>query len=257
MVITYRKHFLQIPDIIEKDHNAVVQPFFIKSHFEFDHFCNSRFNSATKNILVRLQNTFASAVNKNSLLPKYIAVVLDEDIIDYLGYQDTGMSQIIGGMLHWILKQFKEIIQKRKDQLPVKSKRDTEPCVYWCLAPLHVNFSDKKNEARKKWNFCLESLLKGHSDMRVIKLKEVWNFNDKSLIAMNRFTDTGFYTYWRAVDPALKFNILRHELFLTKTKLWKDEEKRRDIIPTTEAVKPVAFWVNKPLLDTRNVECSF
>ena len=112
--------------------------------------------------------------------------------------------------------------------------------MYWCLAPMHVNFSDKKNEARKKWNFCLKSLLKGRSDMRVIKLKEVWNFNDKSLIAMNRVTDTGFYTYWRAADTALKFNISRHELFLAETKLQKDEEKRQmwDIVPVAEAAKP-------------------
>ena len=169
-------------------------------------------------MLVRLQNTFALAVNSNISLPKYMLVILDEDLIEFLGYREAGMSQMLGRWIHWLIKELEEVISLRKKQLPVRAQKDAEPCTYWSLAPLHCNFTDKTNETRRKLNFCLESLLKGKPRMRLIKIKEIWDFNDKSLVKNNCIMESGFYTYWRAVDAAFKFNACRHEIYLAKMK---------------------------------------
>ena len=161
------------------------------------------------------------------MLPKYILVVLDDDLIEFLKFEGVGMSQMLGHWLTWLMKEFKSLIDKRKGLLPAKAKRHAEPCIYWFLAPLHWGFTNTKNESRKKLNFCMESILKGRSDMRVIRFKDkdIWDYNDKSLVTMNRLTDVGLYTYWQAVDAAFKFNALHHELFLAKSKCSVKQEK--------------------------------
>ena len=141
-------------------------------------------------------------------------VILDEDLLEYLDYHDEGMAQMFGNWFNWLVQELKTIINAHRAQLPVKAHKINEPCVYWSLLPLHSNFSETKNNNRRKLNFCMESTLKGRSDMHVIKIKDIWNSHDKSLVKNDNFTETGFYTYWRAIDAALKFNVLCHEMFL-------------------------------------------
>ena len=86
-----------------------------------------------------------------------------------------------------------------------------------------MNFSEKANDCRKKFNFCLESILKGHSDMHVIKFKNKWDFYDKALVCMDKFTECGLYSYWEAVDSAFSFNVKCHESFLAKSKFSKNQ----------------------------------
>ena len=211
---SYRKFFLQRPEVIERE--VFDQDFFIKNNYDFYNYCNSKYSSATKNILTRLQNTFASAINKNISLPKYMIVILDNDLIDFLDFYDPGQAEILGHWLQWLLTEMKNLIAARLKQLPEKAKRNHEPCVYWTLVPMHINFSQKENDARKRFNLCLASLLKGCSDMRAITLKEKWNFYEALLVKMNKITDQGLYVYWEAIDAAFKFNVHRHELYLAK-----------------------------------------
>ena len=212
------KIFLSRPQVVEEERNKKDGfQFFIKQNFEHQMFCNSKYNSSNKNLLLRLQNTFASAINKNISLPRYMLLVTDSEMIDFLQYSDVGMSQILGEWITWLVNEFKKLINARKDQLPTRAERDREPCLYWCLAPLHCNFGD--NDARKKFNFCVESILKDQPDFRVIKIKEKWSYSDVMLVnSLGQFTEAGLYAYWEAVDCAFQFNVTRHELYLAKSK---------------------------------------
>ena len=165
----------------------------------------------------------ASAINKNTSLPKYVLIVFDDDLLDYLNYKEQGMSALLSQWLSWLVREFKSLLNSRLKQLSDRAKKPTEPCVYWTLLPLHIGFPDKINEARRKYNFCLETILKGRSDMRVVKLKN-WEFGDKILVQQGKITETGLYHYWQAVDAALKFNVHRHELYLAKTKVMANKE---------------------------------
>ena len=213
---TFWKYFLSRPDVIEGE--VFHEKSFIKEEFEFFPHCNSRYNSSIQNILIRLQNTFASAINKNISLPNYMLIVMDYDLIEAMDFQDPGMSGLMGEWLSWLTKALTLLIDACKHQLPVKAKKLDQPCVYWVLAPLHSGFSQKVNDCRKKINFCLESMLKGRSDMCVIKFKDKWDFYDRTLVNMDKITECGLYSYWEAVDAAFHFNVKCHELFLAKSK---------------------------------------
>ena len=89
-VKSYRKHFLLRDDNMDG---------FIKSMFEHKIWCNSKFNCKTDNMILGIYNTVASALNNNDFLPKYILIVLDDDLITYLRFQGPGFTQIMGSWM--------------------------------------------------------------------------------------------------------------------------------------------------------------
>ena len=208
--------------------------FFLTEHYEVKVFCNSKFSSATTNLLVCLQNTFVAAINKNKLLPKYIILVLDDDLIKYLNFSGPSVSQLLGNWLEWLTKQFTQAVYNRKKVLPTKAKNSTSPCIYWCLAPGHSCFSLSNNELCKKHNLCLETLLRGRSDMWVIKMKDHWNFQDSTLVKSDSISESGLYAYWGGVDAAFKLNALRHEMFLAKSKCAKTNGGNEELVVLKE-----------------------
>ena len=88
--------------------------FFIKHNYEFDAHCNSRWASANENMLSQIRNTFATAVGlqKTGLLPKYVLVVLDDNLISYLNFKREGMATLLGTWVEWLVKEMKDIVQQ-------------------------------------------------------------------------------------------------------------------------------------------------
>ena len=114
---SYRAHF----KLNAKQH-------FIMQNFEFTAFVNSKFSSSNGNMLARLQNTFASALNqsKKSMLPKYVVIVLDNDLITYLNFNKEGAATLmVLGLNGWLsnlksclLQGFLNYLQKPRNLSP-------------------------------------------------------------------------------------------------------------------------------------------
>ena len=68
----YRSHFK----------NACFESF-VKDSFDIVGYCNSKFNSPEKNMLIRLKITLAKAIEKRIKLPCFLVVVLDNDLISF------------------------------------------------------------------------------------------------------------------------------------------------------------------------------
>ena len=124
-----------------------------------------------------------------------------------------GLQKLFGNWIKWLAEEIRTAIKDINDILPRKAQQ--EVCTYWCVAPLHDGFSKDCNEVRKKFNFSLESFMKGLTDMRVIKLKD-WEPADPRLVEKDRFTEFGMNRYWEVIDSAFRFNITRHELYLAR-----------------------------------------
>ena len=52
--------------------------------------------------------------------------------------------------------------------------------------------------------------------MIVIKIKDIWNSKDSTLVINDRVTETGVTNLWRAVDVTFKYNVVWHEVYLAK-----------------------------------------
>ena len=60
--------------------------YFMKEQFQVTSFCSSRYSDKNQNVLSRIINTVAGALNKEKLLPIFILIFLDDELIKYLNY---------------------------------------------------------------------------------------------------------------------------------------------------------------------------
>ena len=204
MAESYRLHFKKVK----------YQDFFIKNNYDYSVVCNSKKNSQDTNILSRIRNTMVTFLNKKDKLPKYLLIVLDDDLIQALDYQGFGVSTMYGEWLEWLVAEISKVVAKRKEQLPWKAVKDDYPMIYLCTAPIHRNQPEKERDSRMKWNLVLTSLLKLYENMRPIKLKELKQDDDKLVDQNGHWTFEGLEYYWKAVDSSLRFNVTKRDMFL-------------------------------------------
>ena len=110
----------------------------------------------------------ATAINEKGKLPKFIVCILDVDLIEYINFESYGISILLGEGIEWLVKEFKDMIETCKSQLPSKAVKPDYPQVYWMAAPLHMNFDETSSNARKKLNMCLHSIMKQEPNMQVM-----------------------------------------------------------------------------------------
>ena len=188
--------------------------FYVKENFEVFPFCQSKYEHADSNILNRLRNSFIEAINAQGRLPRFVVIILDDDILEFINYEDQGVSTLMGNCVEWLVNQFNDLIKLAKESTPSKAVKDGFPQLYWVAPPHHRNFTN--NSTRTKFINVMESTFKLHKDSRIIKMKEVWDYNNTELINSNgQFTNNGWDTYWISVDAAIKFNIAKRDLYLT------------------------------------------
>ena len=181
---SYRTHFKKQDGPHGKKH-------YIKDNYDFTPFCNSRFASSNTNMLSRLQNSLATGLNKmkEELMPSYVLVVPDDDLITFLDFKKDGAATLLGSWIEWLSNQFRSTLE---EQLPHKCRYNT--FIYWVAAPVHSNFSHELNNLRTKFNLALDSVIRTKQNMRVIRLKE----------------------YWNAIDASFYFNVMKQKIFVAK-----------------------------------------
>ena len=218
---SYRKHFkkMRFLDSIRTEQIETRQnQYFIKENFEFAAHCNSKFSSSQVNLLARLQNTMAMAINstnKNGQLPKYVVIVLDDDMISYLNFQkEDGIAMLLGTWVEWLAKEYESLLKTRISQLPLKCK--VRLFMYWVATPTHSYSSKERNQSRIKFNLSLESVIRAKENMRVIRIKDIWNSKDSTLVMNDRITETGMSRYWTAIDASVRYNALRRESYVAR-----------------------------------------
>ena len=195
---------------------------FIKEEFDYHIFCGSKYENNKQNQLKCIINALLMGINKHKKLPRFILIVLDDDLIQTVGYDGPGAASILGDMIEGLAQPRQQIILDHKAKLANKAKRDTYPILYWLAVPHHKHF--KQYDIRTKFNLCLESVIKQYDDMNIVKIEEIWNSDDFNLVSpiTNPLTVDGVITYWQAIDAAFKFNFLR--FFSNKKKRKINEE---------------------------------
>ena len=192
---------------------------FIKSYFEFVPYCGSKYENSEQNLLRRISNAFTHGINKRIKIPNILVVALEDDIIQLLEDDKFAVAQVFGKYIEHIANELVRIIGNRKKQLPKKARNETT--IYWVAASKHARYEN--NELRTIFNLCLDSVVKMHDKMFIIRLKEHWNSEDELLVSnIGRLTELGVKTLWQSIDAAVKFNA---EKFLGFNKESKGKKK--------------------------------
>ena len=178
---------------------------------------NIMYNNKNENMLSCIQTVVAETINKKILLPDYAVVILDNDLLDYLDFKGMGCSVMISTWLEWLFNQLHVMFLTCKQQLKKYAKSKESPFVYWVELPKHENFHVEDNTACGKFNLYLTTLVKKFPNIRLVKMKEFWAYDNLNLVVNNKITVEGLAVYWHSVDAAIKFNIAKRNQFLAKS----------------------------------------
>ena len=118
-------------------------------------------------------------INEAVQMPKYILIILEDDIIRETNFADCGIVQFYERLLHWLISEVRKLIDTIKDLLPAKSKERKFPKIIWVSPSLHNNY--KNNGLRRKFCKVLENLVKYNENMECKRLGEKWDQKDTGI----------------------------------------------------------------------------
>ena len=145
------------------------QQHFITNHFDTQMYFSSKFVSADQNLISRLRNMLVKAINEQILLPKYIVIIPDDDVIRYLHDQGiTTIDKSMGRLINHLMSEHTKLIMSQKDTLPIKAKCDMYPQLIWIEAPLYSSFREDNLKDRVAFNECLQDISKFHVNTTVL-----------------------------------------------------------------------------------------
>ena len=177
---------------------------FTKNSFEITTSTNNRFSEWNNAVMSRLRNALVSTIQKSTVVPKLIVVILEDDVIKKVKLEGD-VSYVYGRAIHWLLSEFRKLIEIMLEMLPQKSKRDEHPYVLWIMPTRHRDY--KNDIQREKFNEKLMSISKLYHNNFTLELKQLWR-KDESLLYNkneNKLTSYGLKTFWRSVDRTIKF----------------------------------------------------
>ena len=176
--------------------NYIAQNFDVKIFTGTDDLLN-------RSVLGCLRNVLAFALNSKSKLPKYILLVINNDLIDCVKpASKPGTSMIFGRIIQWLADEYHSAILDCKTALKLKAVRNSFPQIFWVALPYHQNFTN--GSTRFKFNQSLDTVIPLYNEMRVMKLRRKWSFTDFSVSSKDgSVTPAGFDNYWAAIDEAL------------------------------------------------------
>ena len=77
------------------------------------------------------------------------------------------------------------------------------PQLFWIALPYHQNFSNAAD--RFKLNQTLDTVIPLYNEMRVIKIRRRWQYDDTSVSRIGKVTPHGRSMYWSGIDKAIQF----------------------------------------------------
>ena len=88
---------------------------YMKEQFEVTGFMNDKSSSLDTNTLSRFRNNFVGAVTDQPVLPKFVVIVPDNDIIKYVWYCKDDVQDGYVRLLKWLMSQYNCMVASVKE----------------------------------------------------------------------------------------------------------------------------------------------
>ena len=109
---------------------------YVRAHYDVTGFCQDG-EALNGSYMGRIRNAVIEGINKQTLMPKAIIMVLDMDFLDHINHYNPGISFICGKMLEWVSNQLHRAVTAHKEKLPSKSRKFRYPMFLWIRMPMH------------------------------------------------------------------------------------------------------------------------
>ena len=90
--------------------------------------------ASNKDVPARIVNALVDALEDNILLPRFIIIVLQDEILNHINYYKAGLRVMIGGNINWIANNICRAIDfRKKDIIRLRPGAVTpdEPKIIW------------------------------------------------------------------------------------------------------------------------------
>ena len=170
--------------------------------------------SELKNVVACLVNALIKARNDAEKLPRIIMVLLDWDLVKYIGFKHVHTKIIFSEVLDWIINNMKRAVQSKRDHLMRKKAgavTDNDPKIIW--VKMINRFGDgnfKKNDPmlralsqKGKFNHVLEDRLTAEQAHYVMDVNMAVN-DGKYFTAANQLNGDGRVAYWVEITEQIQ-----------------------------------------------------
>ena len=160
-------------------------------------------NTAEPNRLARILNALTKAMRDEAYIPKIIVVVLEDDIIRYLNFNDYGVTTLYGRVIEFMSSNVRNAVDKFKEQfLPTRAKRSQYPMIIWIMPTSHMHY--RNNTLRRKFAHELEGQIVQH---HAFCTDVLWNSQSPAVVndITGKMIPAGIRRYWHAVDRVIKY----------------------------------------------------
>ena len=101
---------------------------YVRENYDVVGKMSSQYMSNDKNLISRLRNLLVEAIHDHPILPKYIVMALDDNLIKFLNLEARpGIVKAMGRVLNEIMIDHRKVIQTQKAYLHKRSKREMYP----------------------------------------------------------------------------------------------------------------------------------
>ena len=179
---------------------------FLYRHFEL--FASYQPNNVgVRRLIARMFNSFAAAINRDYLIPDYVILMPDINIINSTNFFDYVISWILSRSLHWLSNKINKHLDARTNYLSCKKlgalPHNKSTRIIWVTAlerPKHkVNGLLEKSVAQvKKFNSIMEEVAEEHGHS-IMEIKSVTKFNWYGYI-----TTPGKVDFWKELDEKFR-----------------------------------------------------
>ena len=184
--------------------HASKENFYSTNHYEVTVAAGGT-NSRTKSMLSRILNCITNIFNSQKVIPKWIVIILENDLIKSLSYTEFGATSAYGEVLRWLFEEVKKIHNEIRENVPFKVKKYEWPHIMYIEPTLHRAYSD--NDMCKEFITSLNTVNATHDEAIVVKLQQNWKENDDTIFneREHRFTIHGLQSFWRAIDNGIMY----------------------------------------------------
>ena len=129
-------------------------------------------------LLARLVNNVIKALNNKEcvLLPRFIVIIPDWDILKFLDYNTYGVETVVTAVVKWAINEMGKAIEAKKDELfkiKPRSVIGSEPKIVWVKMLQRVDTGEKVLTVRGKYNIVLEKLLAERNGHYIVDINPI------------------------------------------------------------------------------------
>ena len=162
--------------------------------------------STTKSVPARLLNCLLKALNENNNLPRFVIVVPDWNLLQFMQHNGFGIMEMTAALVRWMVTNMLWAVGSKKEQLRMVKPGaliSGEPKIIWVKMIKRLRGYSKLLAVCNKFNQVMEKVLAAKKSQYLIDLSPAINDSDLFTSA-NELNGDGRVTFWKELDNCLQ-----------------------------------------------------